>query len=119
MTNPELTPFDHQLAAALRGGRSVAVPGLAERVVAAILAERRRRVVIRWGSAVTVAAGLMLLITLGPPSEETLNRRTFALVAQDEFDQLGELFGAAADLSLLAPVMANPSVVEILDASGS
>jgi hypothetical protein len=52
-------------------------------------------------------------------SEEALNRETFALVARDESAQLADLFGAADDLSLLAPVADRPAVVETFVASGS
>jgi hypothetical protein len=48
-----------------------------------------------------------------------LNRETFALVARDESAQLADLFGAADDLSLLAPVADRPAVVETFVASGS
>ena len=44
---------------------------------------------------------------------------TLALVARDESAQLADLFGAADDLSLLAPVTERPAVVETFVASGS
>ena len=57
--------------------------------------------------------------TLPATSEEAMNRQTFALVARDESAQLADLFGAADDLSLLAPVTERPAVVETFVASGS
>lgn len=120
MDNPEQTPFDQELAAALRRGRAVAVPGFADRVVGAVRAERRRRKVIRWSSALAASAAVFVaLLTLPAASEEALNRQTFALVARDESAQLADLFGAADDLSLLAPVSQRPAVVETFVASGS
>ena len=38
MDNPEQTPFDQELASALRRGRSVSVAGFADRVVVAVRA---------------------------------------------------------------------------------
>lgn len=120
MDNPEQTPFDQELAATLRRGRAVAVAGFAERVVAAVCADRRRRTIVRWSSALAGAAAVFVaLLTLPAASEEALNRETFALVARDESAQLADLFGAADDLSLLAPVADRPAVVETFVASGS
>jgi len=120
MNDPELTPFDQELAKTLRRGRSVSVAGFAERVVVAARADRRRRVVVRWSSAIAAAAAVFVaLLTLPASSEEALNRQTFALVAQDESAQLADLFGAADELSLVAPVADRPSVVETLVAAGS
>jgi hypothetical protein len=48
-----------------------------------------------------------------------LNRQTFALVARDESSQLADLFGAADDLSLLAPVAERAVVVETFVGAGS
>ena len=120
MDKPEQTPFDQELAAALRRGRTVAVAGFAERVVVAVRADRRRRNLIRWSSAFAAAAAVFVaLLTLPATSEEALNRQTFALVARDESAQLADLFGAADDLSLLAPVAERPAVVETFVAPGS
>lgn len=120
MDKPEQTPFDQEFAAALRRGRAVAVPGFAERAVVAVRADRRRRTVVRWSSAAAAAAAVFVaLLTLSPVSEEALNRQTFALVARDESAQLADLFGAADELSLVAPVADRPSVVETLVAAGS
>jgi hypothetical protein len=120
MDNPEQTPFDQELSSTLRRGRSVAVAGFADRVVGAVRAERRRRNVVRWGSALAAAAAVFVAL-LTPPaaSEEALNRQTFELVARDESAQLADLFGAADDLSLLAPVAERPAVVETFVAAGS
>ena len=120
MDNPEQTPFDQELTATLRRGRAVAVAGFADRVVGAVRAERRRRTIIRWSSALTASAAVFVaLLTLPATSEEALNRQTFALVARDESAQLADLFGAADDLSLLAPVAERPAVVETFVAAGS
>jgi hypothetical protein len=120
MDNPEQTPFDQELAATLRRGRSVSVAGFADRVVVAVRADRRRRNIIRFSSALAATAAVFVaLITLSGASEEALNRQTFALVARDESAQLADLLGAADDLSLLAPVAERPAVVETFVASGS
>lgn len=120
MDNPEQTPFDQELTATLRRGRAVAVAGFADRVIGVVRAERRRRTIVRWSSALAAAAAVFVaLLTLPATSEEALNRQTFALVARDESAQLADLFGAADDLSLLAPVAERPAVVESLVASGS
>ena len=120
MDDPELTPFDQELAATLRRGRAVPVAGFAERVVTVVRAGRRRRTVVRWSSALAATAAVFVaLLTLSGTSEEALNRQTFALVARDESAQLADLFGAADDLSLLAPVADRPAVVETFVASGS
>jgi len=120
MDDPRQTPFDQELATTLRRGRSMAVAGFADRVVVAVRADRRRRNLIRWSSAFAVAAAVFVaLLTLSPASEEALNRQTFALVARDESAQLADLFGAADELSLVAPVADRPSVVETLVAAGS
>jgi hypothetical protein len=120
MDDHEQTPFDRELAATLRRGRAVAVAGFAERVVASVRADRRRRVVVRWSSALAAAAAVFVaLLTLPASSEESLNRQTFALVARDESAQLADLFGAADDLLLLAPVAERPAVVETFVAPGS
>ena len=120
MDNPQHKAFDQELAAALSRGRSVAVAGFADRVVVAVRADRRRRVIIRWSSVATAAAAcLVAVLTLSAPSEEALNRRTFALVAHDESAQFADLLGASADLSLLSPAVEKASVVEVLNAPGS
>jgi len=120
MDDPRQTPFDQELATTLRRGRAMAVAGFADRVVFAVRADRRRRNLIRWSSAIAAAAAVFVaLLTLSPASEEALNRQTFALVARDESAQLADLFGAADELSLVAPVADRPSVVETLVAAGS
>ena len=120
MDNPHHKIFDQELAAALSRGRSVAVPGFAERVVGAVCAARRRRVIIRWSSVATAAAAcLVAVLTMSAPSEEALNRQTFALVAHDESAQFADLLGASADLLLLSPAVEKCSVAEVLNAPGS
>ncbi len=120
MDNPEQTPFDQEFASTIRRGRAVSVPGFADRVVVAVRADRRRRNLIRFGSALAATAAMFVaLLTLSGASEEALNRQTFALVARDESAQLADLFGAADELSLLAPVAERPAVVETFVASGS
>ena len=120
MENPYPNPFDKELAASPSRGRSVAVPGFADRVVGAVRADRRRRIVIRWSSVATAAAAcLVAVLTLSAPSEEALNRQTLALVARDESAQFADLLGASADLSLLSPAVEKSSVVEVLNAPGS
>ena len=120
MDNPHHKTFDQALAAALSRGRSVAVTGFADRVVVAVRADRRRRIVIRWSSVATAAAAcLVAILTLSAPSEEALNRQTLALVARDESAQFADLLGASADLSLLSPAVEKSSVVEVLNATGS
>jgi hypothetical protein len=120
MDDPHQTPFDQELAASLRRGRAVPVAGFAERVVGAVRADRRRRAVIRFGSALAAAAAVFVaLLTLPATSEEALNRQTFELVARDESAQLADLLGAADELSLLAPVAERPAVVESFVAAGS
>lgn len=120
MDNPQPSPFEQELAATLSRGRSVAVPGFAERVVGAVRADRRRRTVIRWSSLVASAAAcLVAVLTLSSPSEEALNRQTLALVARDESAQLADLFGAASDLSLLSPAVDKASVADMLNTPGS
>ena len=120
MDNPEQTPFDQELAATLRRGRAVSVAGFADRVVVAIRADRRRRTVLRFSSALAATAAVFVaLLTSSGASEEALNRQTFALVARDESAQLADLFGAADELSLLAPVADRPALVETFVAAGS
>ena len=65
------------------------------------------------------AAVFVALLSLPATSEEALNRQTFALIARDESAQLADLFGAADDLSLLAPVAERPAVVETFVSPGS
>ncbi len=120
MNDPQRTPFDQELDAALARGRAVVVPGFAERVVSAVRADRRRRIVVRWSSGVAAAAAcLVALVTLSAPSEETLNRQAWELVARDESAQLTDLLGAASDLRLLSPVADQPGVVDALAPGGS
>ena len=56
---------------------------------------------------------------MSAPSEEALNRQTFALFAHDESAQFADLLGASADLSLLSPAVEKSSVAEVLNAPGS
>jgi hypothetical protein len=120
MDKPEQTPFDQELAATIRRGRAVSVAGFADRVVVAVRADRRRRTIVRWSSGLAAAAAVLVaFLTLPASSEEALNRQTFALVARDESAQLADLFGAADDLSLLAPVTERTVVVETFVGSGS
>ena len=51
MNQPAGHDFDQDLARALAQDRAVPVPGFAARAVLAIQADRRRRAVLRWGSA--------------------------------------------------------------------
>jgi len=55
---------DSALRAALRAGREVAVPGFADRAVAAVRRDRSRRRVLRW---VTLAAPLAACLALALP----------------------------------------------------
>lgn len=120
MNDPRPVPFEQELSASLARGRSVMVPGFAERVVVAVRADRRRRSALRWSSAaVAAAACLVAALTLGGPTEEALNRQTFALVASDESRQFSDLLGAAGDLRLLAPVVEEPGFVDVLTPGGS
>lgn len=120
MNHPQPSPFDQEVAAALARGRAVMVPGFAERVVASVRADRRRRAVLRWSSAAAaVAACFVAVLTLLGPTEEALNRQTFALVALDESTQFADLLGAADDLRLFTPVVEQPGVVDVLTAAGS
>jgi hypothetical protein len=118
MDNPNHNTFDQELAASLSRGRSLALAGFADRVVVAVRADRRRRIVIRW-SSVAAAACLVAVLTFSAPSEEALNRQTLALVARDESAQFADLLGASADLSLLSPALEKSSVAEVLNAPGS
>ena len=52
--------FDRDLSAALVRGRSVSVPGFAERALVAVRADRLRRTVIRWGSGLSAAAAAVV-----------------------------------------------------------
>jgi hypothetical protein len=120
MNKPERPSFDQELAASLGRGRAVAVPGFADRVMGAVRADRRRRVVIRWSSVATAAAAcLVAMLALASHSEEALNRQALALVARDESAQFADLLGVADDLSLLSPAVEKPSVVDVLNAPGS
>ena len=120
MDNPNHNTFDQELAASLSRGRSLALAGFADRVVVAVRADRRRRIVIRWSSVATAAAAcLVAVLTFSATSEEALNRQTLALVARDESAQFADLLGASADLSLLSPALEKSSVAEVLNAPGS
>ena len=119
MDNLNRPSFDQELAASLSRGRSLVVAGFSDRVVGAVRADRRRRLVIRWSSVATAAACLVAILALSAPSEEALNRQTLALVARDESAQFADLLGAADDLSLLSPAVEKSSVVEVLNAPGS
>ncbi|MEY3391967.1 MAG: hypothetical protein RLZZ322_815 [Verrucomicrobiota bacterium] len=120
MNDPQRTPFDRELAETLARDRAVVVPGFAERVVSAVRADRRRRLVVRWSSAAAAAAAcLVAALTLSAPSEETLNRQVWELVARDESAQIADLLGAADDLRLLSPVADQPGVVDVLAPAGS
>ena len=120
MDDPHRQTFEQELAASLSRGRSIAVTGFADRVVAVVRADRRRRLVIRWSSLATASAAcLVAVLTLSAPSEDALNRQTLALVARDESAQFADLLGASADLSLLSSALEKPSVVEVLNPPGS
>jgi|APGre2960657444_1045066.scaffolds.fasta_scaffold00712_11 hypothetical protein len=119
MDNPQPTVFEKELAASLSRGRTLAVPGFAERVVGAVRAERRRRVVIRWSSVTTAAAACFVaVLTLSTPSEEALNREALALVAGDESATFTVLLSAGSDLALLSPAVEKSSVVELFNLPG-
>jgi hypothetical protein len=61
------TPHDPRLDAALRAGRSVVVPGFAERAVAAVRRDRARRRTLRW-VAVTAPLAACLVALLAIPA---------------------------------------------------
>ena len=70
MNHPERQDFDQELAASLSRGRSVSLPGFSERVVVAVRADRRRRVIVRWSTVATAAAAcLVAVLSLSAPSE--------------------------------------------------
>ncbi|MFM7398106.1 MAG: hypothetical protein ACKO4N_03940 [Verrucomicrobiota bacterium] len=112
--------FDRDLEAALVRGRAMSVPGLAGRVVAAVRADRVRRVVIRWGSGLSAAAAcLVAALMLNFPSEEALIVEARSLVAAEESAQFHELLSLADDLALLRPVIDRPAIMDDLADGGS
>jgi hypothetical protein len=112
--------FDRDLSAALVRGRSVSVPGFAERALVAVRADRLRRTVIRWGSGLSAAAAcLVAVLVLGDPSEESLIVEARSVVAAEESAQFQELLSLADDLALLKPVIERPAIVEDLAGGGS
>lgn len=112
--------FDRDLEAALVRGRAMSVPGLAGRVVAAVRADRVRRVVIRWGSGLSAAAAcLVAALMLDVPSEEALIVEARSLVAAEESAQFHELLSLADDLALLRPVIDRPAIMDDLADGGS
>ena len=120
MEKPNPNHFDRDLDAVLSHGRAASVPGFADRVVIAVRADRRRRTVIRWSSAFTTAAACVLtVLMLGRPSDEALARQTSELLARENSAQFTELLGLADDLSVLAPVVEKPTLVDVLSAPGS
>lgn len=125
MPKPTDEQLDRDLQALLARGRSVSPSGFAERVVVAVRADRRRRVLVRWTSAVAsvaacmVAAFLLGIPSVGAPSDETLVRRTQDLLAREHSAQFNEILGLADDLSLLAPVVEQPVLVDVLATPGS
>jgi len=98
----------------------MSVPGLAGRVVAAVRADRVRRVVIRWGSGLSAAAAcLVAALMLNFPSEEALIVEARSLVAAEESAQFHEFLSLADDLALLQPVIERPALIEDLADGGS
>ena len=119
MEKPDPHNFERDLDAMLSRGRVASVPGFADRVVVAVRADRRRRSVIRWSSAFTTAAACVLtVLILGHPSDEALARQTRELVAREDA-QFSEILALADDLSVLAPVVEQPTLVDVLSAPGS
>lgn len=120
MEKPDAHPFDLDLGDALRRQRQASVSGFADRVVEAVRADRRRRAVIRWSSALTTAAACVLtVLVLGRPSDESVARQTRELIAREDSVQFAEILGLADDLSVLAPVVERPALVDVLSAPGS
>ena len=120
MEKPDPHNFERDLDAMLSRGRVASVPGFADRVVVAVRAARRRRSVIRWSSAFTTAAACVLtVLILGRPSDEALARQTRELVAREDSAQFSEILGLADDLSVLAPVVEKPTLVDVLSVPGS
>ncbi len=112
--------FDRDLSAALVRGRSVSVPGFAERALVAVRADRLRRTVIRWGSGLSAAAAcLVAALVLRAPSEETLIFEARSVVAAEESAHFQELLSLADDLALLGPVIEKPAIVDELADGGS
>jgi hypothetical protein len=79
----------------------------------AVHADRFRRKVIRWSSvASTLAACLVAAFVLtSPSSDDVLVQQTHALLASDESAKLNAILGVADDLTILTPVVDNPSAV--------
>jgi hypothetical protein len=115
MNQPAGHDFDQDLARALAQARAVPVPGFAARAVLAIQADRRRRTVLRWGSALTTAAACFLAVfVLQGGADDALAQRARALAASDESAQLSDILGLADELSVLTPVIDRHSVVDVL-----
>ena len=115
MHQPSGHDFDQDLARALAAGRDVPCPGFADRAVRAIVADRRRRTLLRWGSGLTTAAACLLAVfVLQGRGDEALAQRAHALAASDESRQLNDILGLVDELSLLTPVVDRHSVVEAL-----
>ena len=87
----------------------------AARAVLAIQADRRRRTVLRWGSALTTAAACFRAVfVLQGGADDALAQRARALAASDESAQLSDILGFADELSVLTPVIDRHSVVDVL-----
>jgi hypothetical protein len=115
MHQPSGHDFDQDLARALASGRDVPCPGFADRAVRAIVADRRRRTLLRWGSGLTTAAACLLAAFVLPGrGDDSLAQRADALAASDESRQLSDILGFADELSLLSPAIDPHSVVEAL-----
>lgn len=112
--------FDRDLESAVGRGRSVSVPGFADRTVMAVRADRLRRTVVRWGSGLSAAAAcLVAALMAGAPSEEALIVEARSMVAAEESAQFQELLSLADDLALLQPVIERPALIEDLADGGS
>jgi hypothetical protein len=115
MPPPSGHDVDQDLARALASGRDVPCPGFADRAVRAIVADRRRRTLLRWGSGLTTAAACLLAAFVLPGrGDDSLAQRADALAASDESRQLSDILGFADELSLLTPAIDPHSVVEAL-----
>jgi hypothetical protein len=109
--------LEADLATHLGRSRSVTVSGFSDRVVLAVHAYRRRKI-IRWSSLATSMAACLVasLVYFSGPSEESLIQQTQLLVRGDETSELNAILGVANDLSMLSPVVdKNSLVVEVLD----
>lgn len=116
MSQPSPSNLDADLATHLGRSRTIVVPGFAERVVSAVHAESRRRI-IRWSSLATTLAACLVatLIISRSPSEEFLIQQSQLLVQSDEASQYNAIFGVANDLAMLNPVVEkNSGVVDEL-----